>query len=71
MEPLFSDFIGAKIQVKRPWTDREKDAVQRRMAKFIALKKVPGKKDCLLCIGKESPVFCTQTRILNIVSIMK
>lgn len=61
MEPLSSDFIGAKIQVKRPWTDREKNAVQRRMAKFIALKKVPGKNDCQLCIGKESPVLCTRT----------
>ncbi|XP_027131229.1 uncharacterized protein LOC104929912 isoform X6 [Larimichthys crocea] len=51
----------AKIQVKRPWTNQEKSAVQRGMAKFIALKKVPGKTDCLLCIRKESPVLRTRT----------
>ena len=61
MEPLFSDFIDAKIQGRRPWTDGEKNAVQRRMAKFIALRKVPGKTDCLLCIEKESPVLRTRT----------
>ncbi|CAK6964052.1 uncharacterized protein LOC104929912 isoform X8 [Scomber scombrus] len=51
----------ARIQVKRPWTDQEKIVVQRRMTKFIALKKVPGKNDCMLCIGKESPVLSTRT----------
>ncbi|KAM7393552.1 hypothetical protein PAMP_020415 [Pampus punctatissimus] len=51
----------AKVQVKRPWTNQERSAVQRGMAKFIALKKVPGKTDCLLCIGKESPVLRTRT----------
>lgn len=58
---FFSDFIDAKIQAKRPWTDQEKTAAQRRMAKFIALRKVPGKNDCLLCIEKESPVLNTRT----------
>lgn len=61
MEPLFSYFIDAKIQVKRPWTDEEKKAVKRQMAKFIALRKVPGKNDCALCIGMESPVLRTRT----------
>lgn len=61
MEPLISDFIDAKLQVKRPWTSRERNAVQRGMAKFIALRKVPGKTDCLLCIGKESPVLRSRT----------
>ncbi|XP_008288938.1 transcriptional regulator ATRX homolog [Stegastes partitus] len=50
-----------KIQVKRPWTKEEKDAVQQRMTKFIALKKVPAKHDCLLCISKVSPVLSTRT----------
>lgn len=40
------------------WTypDQEMNAVQGTMATFTAIKRVPAKKDCLLYIGKESPV---------------
>ncbi|KAK1896014.1 Pheromone-binding protein Gp-9 [Dissostichus eleginoides] len=38
--------------MKRRWSDQERRAVQRRMGKYIALKRVPAKTDCLLCIGK-------------------
>ncbi len=38
----------------------QRSAVQQ-MAKFVALKKVPIKNDCLLCISKKSPVLSTRT----------
>ncbi|XP_049895877.1 uncharacterized protein LOC126387392 [Epinephelus moara] len=51
----------SKVQTKRPWSVEERTAVQRRMTKFVALRKVPAKNDCLLCIEKESPVLSTRT----------
>lgn len=50
-----------KIPGKRPWNEKEKTAVKRRMTKFIALKKVPGKDECLMCIAKESPVLSARS----------
>ncbi|KAL7845057.1 hypothetical protein SRHO_G00235970 [Serrasalmus rhombeus] len=35
------------VQPRRPWTDREKEAVWRHLTKYRALKKVPVKADCL------------------------
>jgi hypothetical protein len=31
------------------------------MAKFISLRRVPAKTDCMLCIAKESPVLSNRT----------
>ncbi|XP_034545263.1 RNA polymerase-associated protein LEO1-like [Notolabrus celidotus] len=53
--------VDVKKLGKRPWTDKERTAVKRRLAKFIALKKVPAKQDCLMCIGQESSVLRTRT----------
>ncbi|XP_074548966.1 uncharacterized protein LOC141807087 [Halichoeres trimaculatus] len=53
--------IEAKKQGKRPWTEKERNAVKRRLTKFIALKKVPAKQDCLMCIAKESPALKART----------
>ncbi|XP_067248867.1 uncharacterized protein [Chanodichthys erythropterus] len=50
-----------KNRSKRPWNDQERTAVKRRLAKKIALKMVPGKQDCLMCIAKESPVLSART----------
>ncbi|XP_078030253.1 uncharacterized protein LOC117252851 [Epinephelus lanceolatus] len=50
-----------KVRTRRRWSVEERTAVQRRMAQFIALRKVPAKNDCLLCIEKESPVLSTRT----------
>ncbi|KAK9976625.1 hypothetical protein ABG768_021830, partial [Culter alburnus] len=50
-----------KNRGKRPWNDQERTAVKRRLAKKIALKMVPGKQDCLMCIAKESPVLSART----------
>ncbi|XP_037390300.1 claspin-like isoform X2 [Pygocentrus nattereri] len=41
------------VQPRRPWTDREKEAVWRHLTKYRALKNVPGKADCLRCIQAE------------------
>ncbi|KAG9268080.1 hypothetical protein AMEX_G18978 [Astyanax mexicanus] len=38
---------------RRSWTNREKEAVWRHLAKHRTLKKVPGKEDCLQCIQAE------------------
>ncbi|XP_051949663.1 uncharacterized protein LOC127620554 [Xyrauchen texanus] len=48
-------------QGKRPWNDQERTAVKHRLAKLIALKMIPGKQDCLMCIAKESPVLRART----------
>ncbi|XP_041860774.1 uncharacterized protein LOC121652200 isoform X1 [Melanotaenia boesemani] len=53
--------MEVKKQGKRPWTDKERTAVKRQLAKFIALKKVPAKEDCMMCICKESPVLRTRS----------
>ncbi|KAL7374523.1 hypothetical protein ABVT39_002265 [Epinephelus coioides] len=50
-----------KVRTRRRWSFEERTAVQRRMAQFIAHRKVPVKNDCLLCIEKESPVLNTRT----------
>ncbi|XP_059367596.1 uncharacterized protein LOC132106022 [Carassius carassius] len=50
-----------KNRGKRPWNDQERTAVKRRLAKLIALKMVPGKQDCLMCIAKETPVLSART----------
>ncbi|XP_049460246.1 uncharacterized protein LOC125905953 [Epinephelus fuscoguttatus] len=50
-----------KVRTRRRWSFEERTAVQRRMARFVALRKVPAKNDCLLCIEKESPVLSTRT----------
>ena len=47
-------FIGAPK--RKPWTEREKTAVMKRMQQFIALRKVPRMDDCLKCVSKESTV---------------
>ncbi|KAG7458376.1 hypothetical protein JOB18_011951 [Solea senegalensis] len=44
-----------------PWTDEERTAILRRMTKFISARRIPGEKDCLRCIGKESPVLNNRT----------
>ncbi|XP_077094610.1 uncharacterized protein LOC143746582 isoform X1 [Siphateles boraxobius] len=50
-----------KNKGKRPWNEQERTAVKRRLARLIALKTVPGKQDCLMCIAKESPVLSART----------
>lgn len=45
-EPLVSN-------VRRPWSDAEKNAVNKHLAKFMAERRVPGKDDCLRCIKEE------------------
>lgn len=53
--------MEGKKQGKRSWTPQERSAVKRRLTKFIALKKVPTKQDCLMCIAKESPALRART----------
>ncbi|XP_054869079.1 uncharacterized protein LOC129349540 [Amphiprion ocellaris] len=53
--------MEVKKQGKRPWNDQERTAVKRHLGKFIALKKVPAKQDCLMCIDKESSVLRART----------
>ncbi|XP_051803216.1 sarcoplasmic reticulum histidine-rich calcium-binding protein-like isoform X1 [Acanthochromis polyacanthus] len=48
--------MEVKKQGNRPWNDQERSAVKRHLGKFIALKKVPAKQHCLMCIDKESSV---------------
>lgn len=50
-----------KGKTKRPWSEEESSAVERRMGKFIALRKIPGKEACMLCITQESPALKTRT----------
>ncbi|TRY91274.1 hypothetical protein DNTS_035671, partial [Danionella cerebrum] len=62
IEDNWSDEGGAqKKQQKKLWTKEERTAVQQNMSKFVALRRVPGKNDCLLCIGKASPVLSNRT----------
>ncbi|KAL7404643.1 hypothetical protein ABVT39_017549 [Epinephelus coioides] len=51
----------SKVRTRRRWSAEGRTAVQRRMAQFVALRKVPAKNDCLLCIEKEFPVLSTRT----------
>ena len=48
-------------QAKRPWTEEERTVVHRHMGKFLALKRVPGKKECEICIEQESHVLNNRT----------
>lgn len=48
--------MKVKKQGKRPWNGQERTAVKRHLGKFIALRKIPAKQDCLMCIDKESSV---------------
>ncbi|XP_055017815.1 glutamic acid-rich protein-like isoform X4 [Boleophthalmus pectinirostris] len=54
--PCSDDAVDVPVSkpAKRPWTETEKNAVRRQMGKFMALRKVPGKNDCRMCIEKES-----------------
>ncbi|KAJ8365031.1 hypothetical protein SKAU_G00138620 [Synaphobranchus kaupii] len=42
-----------KVQLKRPWSEAERTAVNKRLGKFIAERRVPGKEDCVKCITQE------------------
>nr|XP_043869657.1 uncharacterized protein LOC122759139 isoform X1 [Solea senegalensis]XP_043891037.1 uncharacterized protein LOC122775268 isoform X2 [Solea senegalensis] len=55
------DDDAPQVSRKRPWTAEERTVVLRRMGKFVALRKVPGKNDCQMCICKESPVLNKRT----------
>ncbi|XP_029985631.1 uncharacterized protein LOC115416058 isoform X4 [Sphaeramia orbicularis] len=43
----------SKSSVKRPWTEKEKSAVNKHLGRFVEERKVPGKKDCTACIEQE------------------
>ncbi|TRY65314.1 hypothetical protein DNTS_029582, partial [Danionella cerebrum] len=52
IEDNWNDEGGAqKKQQKKLWTKEERTAVQQNMSKFVALRRVPGKNDCLLTTG--------------------
>lgn len=38
---------------KRPWSDAEKNAVNKHLKKFMVERRVPGKDYCLRCIKEE------------------
>ncbi|CAG6022012.1 unnamed protein product [Menidia menidia] len=46
---------------KIPWTQQEKMAVQQFMTSFVAMRKVPGKNECIMCIEKSSPALQRRT----------
>ncbi|XP_029003360.1 uncharacterized protein LOC114853759 [Betta splendens] len=52
---------ASKVNTRRPWTNIEKNAVLQRMHKYIAVRRVPGKIECLGCILKASPVLKNRT----------
>ncbi|XP_031147359.1 uncharacterized protein LOC116044389 isoform X4 [Sander lucioperca] len=41
------------VKVKRPWSEAERSAVNKHMAKFMAERRVPGKEHCMRCIKEE------------------
>ncbi|XP_039660666.1 uncharacterized protein LOC120561589 isoform X3 [Perca fluviatilis] len=41
------------VKVRRPWSEAERSAVNKHMAKFIAERRVPGKEHCMRCIKEE------------------
>lgn len=45
--------LPARKGLKRPWSEEEKAAVDKHLAKFMALRKTPGKMECLMCIEDE------------------
>ncbi|XP_044078404.1 uncharacterized protein LOC122888253 [Siniperca chuatsi] len=44
---------GPKVQLKRPWSEAERTAVNKQLGKFMAERRVPGKEDCVKCITQE------------------
>ncbi|CAG5897225.1 unnamed protein product, partial [Menidia menidia] len=48
---------------KIPWTQQEKMAVQPFMTSFVAMRKVPEKYECIMCIKKSSPALQQRTWI--------
>ncbi|MEQ2305868.1 hypothetical protein AMECASPLE_002355 [Ameca splendens] len=42
-----------KMLVRRPWSEAEKNAVNKHLAKFMAERRVPGKEHCMQCKEKE------------------
>nr|XP_024661063.1 uncharacterized protein LOC112436092 isoform X1 [Maylandia zebra] len=42
-----------RAKVKKPWSEAEKTAVQRRLGKFVAERKVPKKEHCMKCLEAE------------------
>ncbi|KAJ8373777.1 hypothetical protein SKAU_G00043570 [Synaphobranchus kaupii] len=42
-----------KVQLKRPWSEAERTAVNKWLGKFMAERRVPGKEDCVKCITQE------------------
>lgn len=47
-------FVGSpKVTIKRPWTDKEKTAVRKRLSAFMDQRRVPGKEDCVQCLKQE------------------
>ncbi|KAL1272198.1 hypothetical protein QQF64_028060 [Cirrhinus molitorella] len=44
---------ATNINVKRPWSQEERNAVDKHMGRFMAERRVPGKDDCMQCIEKE------------------
>lgn len=48
---LFVEIPCAKV--RRPWSEAEKTAVQRRLGKFVAERKVPKKEHCMKCLEVE------------------
>lgn len=47
--------METKKQRKRPWTPKERAAINQHLAKFIALKKVPRKDVRIKCHSQASP----------------
>ncbi|XP_044076973.1 uncharacterized protein LOC122887610 [Siniperca chuatsi] len=44
--------MGTQIW-RRPWSEAERTAVSKQLGKFMALRRVPGKENCIKCITRE------------------
>ncbi|XP_039989149.1 uncharacterized protein LOC120793286 [Xiphias gladius] len=41
------------VKAKRPWSEVERSAVKKHLAKFIKERQVPGKEPCMQCVKEE------------------
>lgn len=42
-----------KVKYKRAWSEAERTAIHKNLSRFVAERKVPGKKDCTQCVKEE------------------
>ncbi|XP_076843861.1 uncharacterized protein LOC143488824 isoform X1 [Brachyhypopomus gauderio] len=53
--------VSRSREKRKKWGEEEQQAVRKQMGKYISLRTVPGKRDCLECIRKEPDALRSRT----------